>query len=175
MMRIVRRKPQQHSDHFMPLIASRIWRADAISIANAAGETIMATQGTAADIEIDGPLTASEKKAVAEHAAGLVAKRERVVALFNAISNLHEGDLFEVLDLDRYGPMDEDDELHPRLHLARSGKELGGIFEVHLQSLYGFGEGVLPMESKESHGKTEFGAWRFLDPEDYDEEDKSMH
>jgi hypothetical protein len=125
---------------------------------------------------VDGPLTDSEKETVAEDAAGVVARRKRVTAVLNAISNLRRGDLLPVLALGKYVPMDEE-ELgdDPALHLARTGEELCKIVEGRLETIYAFGEGVLPMEGKDSHGQNEFGAWRFIDPEEYDDEDRAMH
>jgi hypothetical protein len=136
----------------------------------------MTSESAPAAVTVDGPLTDSEKETVAEHAVGVVARRKRVIALLNAISNLHHGDLLSVLHLGKYVPMDEeglgDD---PALHLARTGEELNRIVEDRLETIYCFGECFLPMEGKDSHERNELGAWRFIDPEEYDDEDKAMH
>jgi hypothetical protein len=136
----------------------------------------MTSESAPAAVTVDGPLTDSEKETVAEHAAGVVARRKRVIALLNAISNLRHGDLRPVLALGKYVPMDEE-ELgdDPALHLARTGEELGKIVEDRLETIYCFGECFLPMEGKDSHERNELGAWRFIDPEEYDDEDKAMH
>jgi hypothetical protein len=63
----------------------------------------------------------------------------------------------------------------PALHLARTGEELNRIVEDRLETIYCFGECFLPMEVKDSHGPDQLGAWRFIDPEEYDDEDGAMH
>jgi hypothetical protein len=72
-------------------------------------------------------------------------RRKRVITFFNALSDLHEGDLHAVLDLDRCTPLcGEPDSLEDR---ARTGEALGRIMESHLHTILGFGECCLPWYS----------------------------
>ena len=88
-------------------------------------------------------------------------RRKRVITLFNAISDLHEGDLHAVLDLDRCTPLcGEPDSLEDR---ARTGEDLGRIMESHLHNILGFGEWALPFYIKRKRSKAEFGCREFVD------------
>jgi len=94
-------------------------------------------------------------------------RRRRVIALLNAISDLQEGDLLAVLELDERTPMIELDRLELKngkmvikpdkpkslKHRARTGKDLGRILEWQLISILGLGEAELPSYPKLRRGK----------------------
>src|SRR6266567_4443949 len=97
------------------------------------------------------------------------ARRRRIITLLNAISDLQEGDLLAVLELDRVTPLmefGENDTFQvgedgkivwtpgtpppPKSlkHRARTGKDLARILEDHLNSVLVFGEVALPAVGK---------------------------
>jgi hypothetical protein len=107
-------------------------------------------------------------------------RRSRVIALMNAVSDLHEGDLLAVLKLDQVTPMREFGEndrftvddgrvIHlpgfppPRKslkHRAHTGKHLARILEQHLMWVLTFGEVSLVSYQKRRR-KNELGGRGF--------------
>jgi hypothetical protein len=104
--------------------------------------------------------------------------RRRVVNLLNAISDLSEGDLLAVLELDSIVPLREFGEndtfslgqdgefIHtpgwpppPRslMHRAQTGQDLSRILEHQLLSVLVFGEGMVPSHMKARRAKNEIG------------------
>jgi hypothetical protein len=95
----------------------------------------------------------------------LDAKRVRVITLLNAIADLHEGDLREILKLDQTAPIAQHDHgtfewddpggALTRSDVVRTGEELARILEDHLKSVLICGEGSI-------ESKKEFGGRRFV-------------
>jgi len=106
---------------------------------------------------------------------------ERVITLLNAISDLREGDLLAVLELDRYTPLidlgdndtfqlGEDGKIihtpgfpPPRslMHRAATGADLARILEQHLEWVMAFGQAHLPVYQKRRR-KKELGGTMWL-------------
>jgi hypothetical protein len=110
-------------------------------------------------------------------------KRMRVIALLNAISDLHEGDLHGVLTLDALTPIMEFGEdatfslredgtvaFTPRIPPAPeslkrrvpTGEQLGQILEAQLMSILVFGEGTLRTVQKKPKAQLEMGGRQFV-------------
>lgn len=110
-------------------------------------------------------------------------KRARVTALMNAISDLHEGDLLTVLDLNGYTPLidfgpndkfslrEDGTVAHVRgfrpppkslKHRISTGRQLGRVLEDHLMVVLVFGEGPLRSIKKEPRAKKEIGGRHFV-------------
>jgi hypothetical protein len=95
------------------------------------------------------------------------AKRKmRVIALLNAISNLHKGDLHAVLELDSFIPLwefeDEEFEQVPAVLKSlrdrlRRGEDLARIYEDHLMQIMCLGETMVTSYPKLKRAKGEFG------------------
>ncbi len=85
---------------------------------------------------------------------------KRVIALCNAISNLHHGDLLTACKLDEVAPINVDvaekeGEVTTSLrHRAGTGVDLGRILEQHLIEVMGFGELWIP-SSRKAKGRYE--------------------
>jgi hypothetical protein len=81
----------------------------------------------------------------------------RVLTLFEAISNLHTGDLLTVLDLDGCAPfifeMDANCRRLKRKHSGQTGWDVASIIEEQLCWVLGFGEAFLPTVQKEATGQ----------------------
>jgi hypothetical protein len=81
----------------------------------------------------------------------------RVLTLFEAISNLHTGDLLTVLDLDGCAPfifeMDANCRRLKRKHSGQTGWDVASIIEEQLCWVLGFGEAFLPTVQKEATGR----------------------
>jgi hypothetical protein len=110
-------------------------------------------------------------------------RKKRVTTLLNAIADLHEGDLLEILELDRMRPhlmaeFGENDTFHIEdgnivhtpgwpppskslKHRVRTGEELARILEHHLMSILVAGELALPSCQKYRKGKQELGGRGF--------------
>jgi hypothetical protein len=103
----------------------------------------------------------------------VIAMRRRVAAVLNAISDLQEGDLLVVLDLDRYCMEVEYDVATFRInilapgcsaslfHSLRSGEELAQIFEQQLMSVYYQADGTLDVYGKKHLNRKELGGAYF--------------
>lgn len=110
------------------------------------------------------------------------AKRSRVIALLNAISDLHEGDLSDVLELDRQTPLKEFGENDTSMKLpdgtvehtpgfppppkslkdrVRTGKQMGQILEAQLTWVMVFGEVIIPSIQKKPRAQREMGGRQF--------------
>jgi hypothetical protein len=79
------------------------------------------------------------------------AARRRVVALLNAISDLHEGDLHAVLGLHAL----YDHEIYGDLVEFRG--DLGRLLEEHLATVMGYGEAALDHDQKRTRAKKALG------------------
>jgi hypothetical protein len=108
-------------------------------------------------------------------------RRHRVITLLDAISNLHRGDLKNVLKLDDITPLQEfgpnamfalgeggkiivaPDPSMPKSLKSKvtTGEELGRILENHLEQILSFGEAILATSQKERRGRNEIGGRRF--------------
>jgi hypothetical protein len=106
------------------------------------------------------------------------AAKRRVAAVLNAISNLHQGDLLAVLDLDEFvqgwhfdkGIVDEyflnsqdgRESIKSLKAQVQTGEQLGRLLEAHLIQVMVFGEVQLPSWGKRRWKKA-LGGRRFDD------------
>ncbi len=101
----------------------------------------------------------------------VAARRARVIALLDAISNLHHDDLLLVLALDEFTPLANDlfelDKAKSLKDAAQTPEALAGVFEYYLEHIIGFADATLPSYEKPNRDEEELGC-RLWGDEDED-------